>query len=105
MIEEGNDICPNCGNRTKYYDTVTRVVKSEYGRKRLIKLDRRMCLNCGHTHRILPDNLLPYKHYEKSIITGFIQGTIDSCVLEYEDYPSESIINEWKRTQKLRPFL
>ncbi len=105
MIEKGNDICPNCGGALKYYDSVKRVVKSGYGRKRWIFIDRYMCLCCGKTHRMLPDNLIPYKHYEKHIIEGFVSGKITGYLLEFEDYPSESIINEWRRTQKLQHFL
>jgi hypothetical protein len=105
MIKEGEDSCPVCGGKLKRYDKVKRLIKTEYGHKKWIDVERFVCTECHRMHRVIPNDILPYKQYEKHIIEGFINNTLDSYRLEYEDFPSESIINEWKRTQKLHPFL
>ena len=105
MIKKGETTCPKCGGKLKYYDSIRRLVKGSNGRKYFITIDRYICKKCHSTHRVIPDKLLPYKHYEKDIIRGFIEGEKSSYDLEYEDYPSESVINEWIRTQKKHPFL
>ncbi len=92
--------CSRCGETAKYYDTVKRFVRVEYGEQRVLYVERYICVNCRFIHRNLPDTLLPYKHYEKHIIDGFIFGTLTSEMLEYEDYPCISTIKIWKSSTK-----
>lgn len=92
--------CSRCGERTKYYDTVKRFVRSEYGKQRVLYVKRYICKNCRFLHRNLPDFLLPNKHYEKRIVNGFIFGSLTSEMLEYEDYPCTSTIKIWKSSAK-----
>lgn len=98
MIYYNETQCPMCGGDLKPYGYRKRIVRSQYGKKEFIKIKRMICSKCKRTHRVLPKNLMPYKHYENDIVKGFINGTLSQEDLEYEDYPSESIINEWKRT-------
>ena len=89
--------CVKCGSSTKYYDKVKRIVKGKNGKKRRISVKRYACPNCGSVHRLIPDYILPYKHYERTIIEGFISGNLSSNQLEYEDYPCEATVAIWKR--------
>ena len=92
--------CSKCGASTKYYDTVKRLARTGYGKSYMAYVQRYMCTKCKSVHRMLPDFLMPYKHYEKRIIEGFISGTITSDMLEYEDYPCVSTIKNWKSREK-----
>lgn len=95
MVNENNYICPYCKGHLRHYDKVQRIVKGAGGSKRWIKLSRLKCDTCNRTHRVIPDVIYPYKHYEKNIIDGVRLGEITSDILEYEDYPCETTMNRW----------
>ena len=88
--------CPKCGADMKRYDSVKRVVKTKGGVKERVLIVRAKCTNCNSVRRILPENILPYKHYEKDIIDGVVEGLITSETLGYEDYPCEETMKRWK---------
>ena len=100
MVAEDESFCPGCGGELKYYGKVSRIVRTKGGIVRWIKIRRLLCDGCGATHRELPGYLLPYKHYEAEIIKGFLSGEITSFEIEYEDYPCETTIKQWKTARK-----
>lgn len=81
----------------KYRDSVKRIVRSKYGKKYFITIPRYIDTESGEIHRELPDNLLPYKHYEKNIIFGFVKGELSFDDLAFEDYPAEITVKRWSR--------
>lgn len=89
--------CKLCGTETRRYDRVRRIIRCGYGKKKIAMIDRYICLKCGKVCRALPDNLLPYKQYDRRIIEGFVNGKLSSELLEFEDYPCETTIANWKR--------
>lgn len=89
-------ICSECGGITKRYDKVERLIKTKGGAEKRVWIVRTKCTKCGAIHRILPKNILPYKHYEKDIIDGVRENLIDSDTLGYEDYPCEKTMERWK---------
>lgn len=91
-------VCILCGGRTRRYDKVKRFVRTFYGDRYCILVDRYICSCCGSVRRILPDCLMAYKHYEKSIIQGFVSGRYSSDNIEFEDYPCEMTVKKWKCT-------
>ena len=97
IIVDDMFVCSKCGSAMRYYDRVKRIVRQAYGSKSKVYVKRYSCLTCGSVCRFLPDNLLPCKHYDKDIIEGFVLGLLNSDLLEYEDYPCESTIANWKR--------
>jgi hypothetical protein len=97
--EEQFRICPDCGGKSKYYDQVWRTVRSEYGKKERIQLERYRCLECRKIHRVLPEYLLPYKQFKADIVNGFVEESLNIEDLEYEDFPSEQSIKGWKRSK------
>ena len=105
MIHDNNAVCPKCGGELKYYDSVERIVRTDFGKRYWIKIERMICTDCHSTHRVIPNILMPYKHYEKEIIKGFVDRSKSSYDLRYEDYPSESVVNEWRRTQNKQTLL
>lgn len=90
--------CPKCGGTLKYYDNVRRIIRTKGGNTSWIRVKRYKCENCNKIHRLLPDFIFPYKHYEADIILGVVNGLITSNTLEFEDYPCEMTIKRW--TQK-----
>lgn len=104
MITDKMTKCPKCGGKLKHIGSVNRTVKGKFGKKYVVKLRRVLCTRCRMVHRELPSFLLPYKQYEKTIIEGFKKGVFTSFDLEYEDYPSESTIREWVKTQDKPPL-
>ncbi|MCM1363452.1 MAG: DUF6431 domain-containing protein [Faecalibacterium sp.] len=100
MVSAGELKCPICGGKLKYYGKVKRILRSQYGKVERIHIRRMVCAVCGTEHRELPKNLLPYKHYDSNIIKGFVNGSITSFDLEYEDYPCETTIKEWKKQMR-----
>lgn len=90
-------ICSKCGSEMKYYDRVKRIVRREHGTKNIVYIERYFCKSCCIVRRILPNYILPHKHYDKRIIDGFINGVYSNEQLEFEDYPCELTIANWKR--------
>ena len=99
-------ICPHCGGQTHHYDKTKRKIQTTGGKMKTIEVERRRCYKCGQTHRVLPYELIPFKHYEKEIIFGVLEGFITPETLGYEDYPSEMTMNRWLHDEKLnREFI
>lgn len=96
MVSLNEHICPACGGELRYYDTIRRMIKKEGGLKAWVLLPRAVCQKCGRIHRELPEDILPYKHYTKTIIDGFLTGDFSTLDLEFEDYPSEGTVANWK---------
>ncbi len=96
MIISNVLICPNCGASLKFYDNVTRIVRTRKRISRYIKLRRFRCCKCGRVHRELPEDILPYKQYEAEIIRGVLEGFITPETIGYEDYPCEMTMIRWK---------
>lgn len=86
MIKSETDSCPKCGGELKYYDSVIRIQKFPEGKIRKKLLSRMKCRNCGSLHRVIPEDILPYKQYARSVVESNE---------EYLDYPSESSIYRW----------
>lgn len=96
MIRSSKTLCPKCGGKVVYYDSVKRIVRGKYGKKRNVRIRRMKCSKCNSIHRELPDFLFPYKHYEADIIIGVIEGLITCDILWFEDYPCEATMLQWR---------
>lgn len=88
--------CIDCNGIVKYYDRTKRLIKTRGGKRHFIFIQRFKCNDCGRIHRVLPDYILPYKHYESEIIFGVLDGLINSDTYGYEDYPCEMTMNRWR---------
>lgn len=54
-------------------------------------------MNCGRNHRLIPDNQVPYKHYEGVLIEKVVDGTLsEDDMIEIENYPCDDTMNEKK---------
>lgn len=99
------NICESCGTVLKYYDKVSRMVRTKNRDVTIINIKRYKCPSCHCIHRFLPNNVFPYKQYDARIITGVINGTITEEMIEYEDYPCSSTMNRWKNAKFTIPFM
>lgn len=91
-----NYICESCGSDLKYYDKVSRMVRTKNRKVSIITVKRFKCPVCNCIHRNLPNNIFPYKQYDARIITGVIEGKITSDMIDYEDYPCEMTMTRWR---------
>lgn len=98
MVESGATVCPYCNGELKYYDSVRRIVRTKYGKTTFILLRRLRCNNCRSIHREIPEIIFPFKHYEKEIIIGVVEGLITYNTIGFEDYPSELTMTRWIKT-------
>lgn len=97
MIRDGVFTCPDCGGELKHYDSVLRIVRTKGRSTEHVRISRRRCVDCGHTHRVLPAYLYPYKQYEVEVIYGVLEGIITPDTYGFEEYPEESTMRYWKR--------
>ena len=61
-------------------------------------INRLQCSNdeCRRLHNELPNNLIPYKHYDAQLIEDVVEGVVSEADRECEDYPCEQTMNHWK---------
>ena len=90
--------CPVCGGKLKKKGWVSRICRKEDGSEETYKIENRKCKNksCRKSHRLLPDILLPYKHYEADLIEAVIDGLVGEDDPGLEDGPSESTVKRWR---------
>lgn len=103
MVNIGSDNCPRCGGNLRYYDTVKRILLGKYGVSKYIFVERYICTVCKSIHRVLPDNVLPYKRYEKEVVTGVVYGYITCETIGFEDYPCDTTMQRWINTSRNFP--
>lgn len=101
MSNTNETICSDCGISLKYYDTVSRIIRTKERNTNYIKVQRFKCPECGSIHRNLPDYIYPYKQYEAEIIDGVIEGLITCNTIGFEDYPCEMTMYRWKNQKAL----
>lgn len=97
VISIGQKYCPICGGELRYYDRVSRIVRTKGRKTTYIWLRRFRCFGCESVHREIPSNIHPYKQYEAELISGVLEGLITQDTLGYEDYPCEATMNKWIR--------
>lgn len=73
-------------------------MKLEGGEERFLRVERQKCTNggCQKIHTVLPDCLIPYKHYASEVISGVLDDVITSEDTDTEDYPCETTMYRWK---------
>ena len=96
MVSNDKLRCPDCGGKLKYYDKVSRIVRTKGRQTRWLEVPRYQCQDCGRIHRYLPDYIYPYKQYEVEVIRGVLEGLITCETIGYEDYPCEMTMIRWK---------
>lgn len=69
--------CPNCCGELCYRDRRKRKVRTISGDTLIYLLRRMRCLSCKKYHTELPEDLIPYKRYERATFEAVLAGTED----------------------------
>ena len=97
-LPNGNEyLCPVCKNGVLVFrDYCKRIMRLEGGDVEWMDIPRHCCDNpaCGKVHRMLPDILAHFKHYQESVITDAIDDRIDPDTSD--DRPSATTVVRWK---------
>jgi hypothetical protein len=91
-IIEGRIRCDICTNPIKRHSKYKRSIK-ETGEE--IEITVTYCENCNAWHALLPDFLLPYKHYSGNEIESVIIDSAAQSTKEIETAASESTVRRW----------
>lgn len=99
FLDKGSEfICPTCQKGLLIFrDYCKRIIRYEGGKHEWIKIPRHQCDNpkCKKIHRMLPDTMLPYKHYLEETITGVLDEIVGPDDMDSEAYPSEKSMSRW----------
>ena len=89
--------CPVCHSGMKPYDRRKRIMKQYNKETEYLILPRYRCTNkgCNKLHILLPDLLLPHKHYASSIIEETIEDFEDNRLM-IPDYPCQETRTRWE---------
>ena len=80
-----------------FRDYCKRIVRFEDGDHEWIKIPRHQCNNpkCRKIHRMLPDVLVPFKHYPEETISGVLDDIVGPEDMDSENFPSEKSMDRW----------
>lgn len=80
-----------------FRDYCKRIIRSEDGSHEWIMIPRHQCDNpkCRKIHRMLPDILVPYKHYPEKTISGVLDEIVGPDDMDSENFPSEKSMERW----------
>ena len=99
FLPENRDfLCPKCKKgQLRYRDHVKRIMRDEGGSSEWLEIPRCQCDNeaCRKIHRMLPDCLLPYKHYKEEVVSGVLDGIVKPDDQDSEDYPCAMTMKLW----------
>ena len=66
--------------------------------KKWFQVDRFLCTACGKTFTLLPDFLLPFKHYAAAEIEGVLRHLLGGGIFsEAPSFCEESTLRRWRR--------
>ena len=83
----------------KLYDHVTRHPRQYNGIAYKLIIPRYYCANdacCQKVARIIPDIILPNKHYEANVIEDAVDEAVSPGDPEMFDYPCDDTVRNWK---------
>jgi hypothetical protein len=103
FLSQKHFFCPLCGAPMKPHSTYDRSVK-DYGVS--IDIQRFCCVSkvCKHTQAVLPDFLVPYKHYSALEIESVLMDAVDvDSPLAIDTPISISTVRRW--LHQFTPFL
>lgn len=91
--------CPNCGMELIYRDSRLRIWRHCNKPTDRIMIHRMLCPTCKKLHTVLPDVLVPHKHYGASEIEAVLESKVRS------DEVSDSTAvrwNQWIKGNKIQ---
>jgi len=94
LISGGSIKCEQCLRAMRRHSQYDRVIKETGERIRITVV---WCSECREWHALLPDFLLPYKHYSGNEIEAVIIDSESSPVSEIDTEANESTVRRWVR--------
>ena len=97
LPDSGEYLCPVCKKGLLVFrDYCKRIRKLEGGDIEWVSIPRHQCSNpsCRKIHRMLPDFLVPFKHYEEPVVVDAIDDRLKPETSD--DRPSTKTVNRWK---------
>ena len=84
-----------------FRDYCERKVRQDDGEREQYFIPRHKCNNprCGKVHRMLPDFMVPFKHYTEDVISDCVNHNSEES--QICSGPSASTIDRWKRWMEL----
>lgn len=72
----------------------------------MLDVQRYMCKDCGSTHGVLPEGLIPYKQFSIEIIIEVLSNSNKMCINQIINNLSFETIKKWqKQFKKFLPYL
>lgn len=93
-----NPVCNKCGVRLENKGWVKRLKRAIDGKKEFRLIEIRRCPICGESHRLLPDDQIPFKHYESDVIEKVVDDDYEPFedeAAEMENGPCEATRKRW----------
>lgn len=90
-INETSLYCPDCGQEIVYRDSRQRIWDHCNEPTDWILIHRMFCRTCNRLHTVLPDVLVPHKHYGASEIETVLESEVRS------DEVSDSTVARWRQ--------
>ena len=90
-LNETDLYCPHCGEQLVYRDSRLRIWRHCNEPTDRILIHRMLCRICNRLHTVLPDVLVPHKHYGASEIEVILESEVRS------DEVNDSTVARWKR--------
>ena len=71
IVRKEECICPECKSLLEHRDIVPGIQRYTDKEPQWFKIERRQCINesCRRIHRVLPDEMVKFKHYSAETIT------------------------------------
>ena len=92
--------CEGGRKNLKHYDYHLKKVIRKGGIVEYIKVEKCHCRDCGSYITIYPDDILPYKQYDRDIVEGVKEGLITPDTIGFDSYPSERTMQRWIKEAK-----
>ena len=92
IINSGSILCEQCLQPMKYHSRYTRGIKETEQKIAIVMV---WCESCKKWHALLPDFLLPYKHYSGNEIESVFIDSTSMPVNQIETEASESTVKRW----------
>ena len=90
--------CCSCSEEgiLNFRDHVSRIGRRWGGIILWYEIPRGICPVCHSIQRILPTEMVPFKHYITQIIAGVLSGSISETELALMNYPAEMTARRWR---------
>ena len=105
MLHCGDTLCQLCGGALTVHGSYKRHCKDEYGHRHDGWIAQAHCKACDTYPSLIPDFIMPYKHYMADVIEATISASEEGCLGLSSCPADESTIRRWSNQFKERGAL